>query len=195
MKRLTNIILIGGAIMSVPILAYIVPLFGIREEFYHFSKHDSLYFDVYDTLKSYIFVTNKGIDTLKVNEKEIREEYGKYYFSSTESNVFNAFCSCKGKFIHNGVQEDFNLFFLKIYHELDPEISLSIGDSHARPIYDNRNFKSPGIYKDTIIMDSENIKETASCSNDYKIEYLKLHKYKGIVEYKLSDGTIYKDSI
>ena len=32
-------------------------------------------------------------------------------------------------------------------------------------------------------------------SHNYTFEYLKWHKYKGIVEYKLSDGTIYKDSI
>ena len=195
MKRSTNIILIGGPIILLPFITYVVPLFGIREEFFHFSKHDSLYFNAYDTLKSSVFITNKGIDTLIINKKEIREEYGKYYFSGTEGSVFNAFCYCEGKLIHEDVQEDFKLFFRKIYHDLDPEISLSIGDSYAMPIYDSRNFKSPGIYKDTIIIDGHNIKYRHPLSHNYKIEYLKLHKYKGIVEYKLSDGTIYKDSI
>ena len=61
MKRLTNIILIGGAIMSVPILAYIVPLFGIREEFYHFSYVATFWPEVSNTIATGI--TDHDIDS------------------------------------------------------------------------------------------------------------------------------------
>ena len=46
-----------------------------REHMYHFSKSDSLYFEVYDTLQSYVFKTNKGKDTLRFVEKNIVDKY------------------------------------------------------------------------------------------------------------------------
>ena len=46
-----------------------------REHMYHFSKSDSLYFEVYDTLQSYVFKTNNGTDTLRFVEKNIVEKY------------------------------------------------------------------------------------------------------------------------
>ena len=74
-------------------------------------------------------------------------------------------------------------------------MSLFIGVRYAWEVSDYRNRSKTGIYNDTIIIDNSNSEIHIEESHNYTFDYIKWHKYVGIVEYKLSDGTIYKDSI
>jgi hypothetical protein len=70
-----------------------------------------------------------------------------------------------------------------------------MGERYAMSVKDQRNYSSTGIYKDTILIDSLNSFQKNYKKHHFAFEYMKWHKYKGVVEYKLSDGTIYKDSM
>lgn len=188
-----SIIIITGLFAASIIV--LLPQMGWREEQYHFTKHDSLYFDVYDTLSCYKFKTNTGTDTLIIKEKKVIEDYSKWYFGGTVGSVFNAYFYCEGILIHKGIEEDFYISFKKEFNNQDPTISINIGNLYAMPIKDTRNYVKTGIYNDTIIVDVKNSHRIKLEPNHFIFEYLKWHKYKGIVEYKLSDNTIYKDSI
>ena len=166
-----------------------------RTEMYHFTQHDSLYFNIYDTLQYYTFKTNNGIDTFRITKKEVKERYDEWYIflEASPGAIFKAFSCCEGMLRHNGHDEEFYISFKKIKDNQDPEITIILAERYAMPVEDSRNFARPGIYRDVIVVDSMN-----SHQNDYfgphhfLFESLKWHKYKGIVEYKLSDGTIYK---
>lgn len=166
-----------------------------RTALYHFTQHDSLYFNIYDTLQSYTFKTNNGIDTFRITKKEVKERYDEWYIflEASPGAIFEAYSYCEGMLRHNGHDEEFFISFKKIKDNQDPEITIILAERYAMPVEDSRNFARPGIYRDVIVVDSMN-----SHQNDYfgphhfLFESLKWHKYKGIVEYKLSDGTIYK---
>jgi len=168
-----------------------------RDYMYHFTKHDSTYFNAYDTLKPYYFKTNTGTDVLYLTSKKIREDYCQWYWdNNVESSVFNASFSCKGYFIHKYVAKRFWLFYFKESDNDDPTMTIYIGERQAHRIHDERNLQSNGIYKDNIIIDYKNSKmhdEEEMCK--YHFDYIKWNKYKGIVEYKLSDGTFYKEGV
>ena len=53
--------------------------------------------------------------------------------------------------------------------------------------------KAAGFYKDTIIIDDANSHVNHDLKHCYEFEYLLWHKYKGIIGYKLSDGTVYPE--
>lgn len=165
-----------------------------RTEMYHFTQHDSLYFNIYDTLQSYTFKTNNGIDTLRITEKYVIERYDEWYFflEGTPGSTFEAYSYCEGLLRHNGNDEEFYISFEKIKDNQDPEITIILAERYAMPVEDSRNFVKPGIYKDVIVVDSMNSHQNNSSDQHFLIESLKWHKYKGIVEYKLSDGTVYK---
>ena len=166
-----------------------------RKHMHHFSQSDSLYFNIYDTLQCYTFKTNNGIDTLRFTKKHIEENYSEWYFDMEDGSVFEAFFYCEGIFRHNSSDEEIHISHKKESDNQDPVFRVVLGERYAMPIADARNFIKTGIYKDTIIIDNTNSKLNNYKSHNYTFEYLKWHKYKGIVEYKLSDGTIYKDSI
>ena len=163
-----------------------------REHMYHFTQHDSLCFDIYDTLSPYVFGTNKGRDTLWIMEKGVEENYNEWYFDNVDGAVFNAFFYCKGRFIHDGEEGQFDYSLRKIKDDEDPIMSLFIGVRYAWEISDYRNRLKTGIYNDTIIIDNLNSEIHAEESHNYIFDYIKWHKYDGIVEYRLSDGTLYK---
>lgn len=163
-----------------------------RDNIYHFTQCDSLYFNIYDTLRPYIFDTNKGKDTLWIMEKGVEENYNEWYFDIVDGAVFNAFFYCEGSFIHNGEEGQFDYSLKKIKDDEDPIMSLFIGVRYAWEISDYRNRSKTGIYNDTIIIDNLNSKIHVEESHSYIFDYIKWHKYVGIVEYKLSDGTFYK---
>ena len=165
-----------------------------REHMYHFSKSDSLYFEVYDTLQSYVFKTNKGTDTLRFVEKNIVENYNEWYFDQVDGSIFNAQFYMEGRLKHHGHNEKIFILFVKESDDQDPTMEMGLGERYAIPIEDERNYVN-GMYKDTIIVDAKNSILRNDFPHYYTFDYLKWHKYKGIVEYKLSDGTIYKDSI
>lgn len=162
-----------------------------REKMFHFSKSDSLYFDIYDTLKYYSLKTNNGVDTLWLVEKNIEENYNKWYFDMNESAVYNAHVHISGFLKHNGCNEEISIFYKKVSDNQDPIMSFVLAERYALSIIDVRN-RVNGIYKDTIIVDADNSQQNHYYPHTFTLDYLKWHKFKGIVEYKLSDGTIYK---
>lgn len=181
-------------------LYYIVICFSLclqscyrkRDHMYHFTQHDSLYFNTYDTLQPYIFDTNKGKDTLWITERGVEENYDEWYFDNVDGTVFNAFFYCKGRFIHNSEEGQFDFSLKKTKDGADPIMSLFIGVRYAWEVSDYRNRSKTGIYNDTIIIDNSNSEIHIEESHNYTFDYIKWHKYAGIVEYKLSDGTFYK---
>lgn len=162
---------------------------------YHFSQSDSLYFNIYDTLQYYTFKTNNGIDTLQITKKYIEENYNEWYIDMEEGSIFEACFFCEGIFRHNSSDEEIHIHHVKKADNQDPVLKVVLGERYAMPVHDARNYSKIGIYKDTIVIDSTNSHQNHYKPHNYTFEYLKWHKYKGIVEYKLSDGTIYKDSI
>lgn len=164
-----------------------------REQMFHFTTHDSLYFNVYDTLKEYTFHTNKGTDTLRVNKKQIRDLYSEWYFNNLETSVFNASFFCGGVFIHNGAEYEIWYRFRKKNDKGDPLFAIKIGARITYDVTDLRNYYY-GRYNDVIVIDSANSEIIDIDRQLCEFDCLKWHKFKGIVEYKLSDGTIYKDS-
>ncbi len=164
-----------------------------REHMYHFSQSDSLYFNIYDTLQSYYFKTNNGIDTLQFTEKQIKENYNWWYIDMVDGPIFNAHFHIEGILRHNGSDERVYVSCNKKADNKDPVFNIVLAEHYAMPIDDARNFSKPGIYKDTIVIDSMNSQQNHYFPHSYTFEYMKWHKYKGIVEYKLSDGTIFKD--
>ena len=166
-----------------------------RKHMYHFSQSDSLYFNMYDTLQYYTFKTNKGIDTLIFTRKQIEENYNEWYIDIVDGTIFNAFSYSEGVFRHNGSNEEIHISHRKDADNKDPVLNIILGERYAMPIDEARNFSKTGIYKDTIIIDDTNSHLNHYRQHNYTFEYLKWHKYKGIVEYKLSDGTIYKGNI
>ena len=165
-----------------------------REHMYHFTKSDSLYFEVYDTLQSYVFKTNKGTDRLRFVEKKIVEKYNEWYIDQVDGSIFNAQFYMEGRLKHYGHEETIFILFVKESDNQDPIMEMGLGERYAIPIEDERNYVN-GMYKDTIIVDAENSIFRNDFPHYFTFDYLKWHKYKGIVEYKLSDGTIYKDSL
>ena len=161
---------------------------------YHFTKSDSLCFNAYDTLNCYVLKTNKGKDTLRFVRKCIEENYNEWYFDMNDGAVFNAHFYCDGILTHNGHNEEISISYTKESDNHDPVMSIVLAERYALSIKDERNYVN-GFYKDTIIVDSENSQQNSCHPHSFTFEYLKWHKYKGIVEYKLSDGTIYKDSL
>lgn len=168
-----------------------------RTALYHFTQHDSLYFNIYDTLQSYTFKTNNGIDTFRITKKEVIEDYNEWFWDiggGGPGYIFEAYSYCEGMLRHNGNDEEFYISFEKIKDNQDPEITIILAERYAMPVEDSRNFARPGIYRDVIVVDSMN-----SHQNDYfgphyfVFESFKWHKYKGIVGYRLSDGTVYQD--
>lgn len=165
-----------------------------RDAMHHFSPQDSLYFNVYDTQKYYTFCTNTGIDTILFKKKYVEENYKEWYFDMSDGPIFEAYFCCEGIFIHNSVEETFHYSYKKCCDNQDPELTVIWGELYAMPVNDLRNFSEEGIYKDTIIVDKKNYRPGYYFKNDKcSLVYLKWHKYKGVIEYKLSDGTIYKD--
>ena len=165
-----------------------------REQMFHFTSHDTLYFNVYDTLEEYTFHTNNGIDSLRFKEKQIRETYNEWYFNNLETSIFNASFCCEGVFKHNGLKYSFCYCLSKVADNQDPVFSIYAGARSAICITDRRNYDR-GFYNDTIIIDESNSDIIQLDEQPCEFKSLKWHKYKGLVEYELSDGTIYKDSI
>ena len=166
-----------------------------RDHIYHFTPHDSLYFNAYDTACYYTFKTSKGLDSLWINRKVCIDNYKKWYVDiAPREGELEPIFYYVGDFIHNGSKERFFLHYKKIYENADPELKVSLGERYALPVDDPRNMKSEGIYNDTIIIDDENSFVNHDFKHCYEFEYLIWHKYKGIIGYKLSDGTIFPDS-
>ena len=161
-----------------------------REHMYHFSNLDSLYFDIYDTLRYYTFQTNNGIDTLWFINKKIEENYNEWHFDMNEGAVFNAYFSINGFFKHKGCSEKISILYKKECYNQDPTMNIILAERHALSIKDARNFVN-GIYKDTITVDNGNSRQNNNYSHCFTFDFLQWHKYKGIIAYKLSDGTIY----
>ena len=166
-----------------------------REHMYHFTQNDSLYFDIYDTLQLYYLKTNKGIDTLQFKKKQIDENYNEWYVDMSEGSIFNAFFYCEGNLRHNGFEEVLYVSYKKVADGQDPIFNIVMGERYAMPVKDERNYSSAGIYKDIIIIDSLNSFQNNYQKHHFTFESMKWHKYKCVIEYKLSDGTIYKDSM
>lgn len=165
-----------------------------RKHMYHFSQNDSLYFGIYDTLQSYYFKTNFGIDTLRFTKKHIDENYDEWYVDMVDGSVFNAFFYCEGYLRHNSSYEELYFSYRKEADNQDPVFRVVLGERYSMPVDDARNYSTSGVYKDIIVIDSLNSRQNNYKQHDYTFEYMKWHKYKGIIEYKLSDGTIYRDS-
>lgn len=163
-----------------------------RKHMYHFSQNDSLYFNIYDTLQYYTFNTNKGIDTLQIIKKHIKENYNEWYIDMVDGAIFEAYFFSEGYFKHNGSDEKIQIHHQKVADNQDPLFSIVIAERYADDIKDIRNLSESGIYRDTIVIDSTNSQQNHYEPHNFTFEYLKWHKYKGIVEYKLSDGTTYK---
>ena len=166
-----------------------------RDHIYHFTPHDSLYFNAYDTLCYYTFKTSKGLDSLWIKRKVCIDKYKEWYFDNCPpEGTLDPIFYYDGDFTHNGSKDSFCLIYKKLYQNADPELKVVLGERYAWPVDDPRNMKSEGIYKDTIIIDDENSDVKHYFEHSYEFEYLIWHKYKGIIGYKLSDGTIYPDS-
>jgi hypothetical protein len=165
-----------------------------RDHIYHFTPHDSLYFNSYDTLCYYTFRTNNGLDSLWIKRKVCIDNYKEWYvdIAPREGELDPVFYYV-GEFIHNGCKDSLKVYYKKIYENSDPELKVVLGERYAWPVDDPRNMKSEGIYKDTIIIDDENSQVNHCFDHCYEFEYLIWHKYKGIIGYKLSDGTIYSE--
>ena len=166
-----------------------------RDHIYHFTPHDSLYFNAYDTACYYTFKTSKGLDSLWIKKKVCIDNYKEWYVDiAPREGELEPIFYYVGDFIHNGSKEDFYLCYEKLYENTDPVLKMSVGERYARPVDDPRNMKSDGIYNDTIIIDDGNSFVNHDFKHCYEFEYLIWHKYKGIIGYKLSDGTIFPDS-
>ena len=189
MRRLSFLIIVTFMFLSV------FSIFGcirMRENIVHFSVHDSLYFNAYDTAALYVFKTDKGFDTLQICRKVCIDNYRKWYIDQCPpEGTFEPIFYYEGLMLHNGYKEDFSVFLKKTHEEKDPVISVTLGERYADTIKDSRNLMSNGFYRDTIIIDDANSHVNHYFSHGYEFEYLKWHKYRGIVGYKLSDGTVY----
>lgn len=164
----------------------------MRENIVHFSAHDSLYFNAYDTATLYIFKTNKGHDTLKIYRKVCKDNYRKWYIDQCPpEGTFEPIFYYLGELIHFGNKEKFRLHMTKAHKGKDPFISVTFGERYADTIKDSRNLMPDGFYRDTIVIDDANSHVNHYFSHGYEFEYLKWHKYRGIVGYRLSDGTVY----
>lgn len=165
-----------------------------RDHIYHFTHQDSLYFNAYDTLCYYKFRTNQGVDSLRINRKVCIDNYKKWYIDICPSEgTFDPIFYYIGVFIHNGCKEYFSLHLEKTKKDKDPELRIALGERYALPVSDSRNMKTAGFYKDTIIIDDTNSQVNHALDHCYEFEYLLWHKYKGIIGYKLSDGTVYPE--
>jgi len=188
---LFSIILLFSVMSIVSFSSCILP----RDHIYHFTPHDSLYFNAYDTACYYTFKTSQGVDSLWINEKVCIDLYKKWQWNIGRGDLYlDPTFYYDGVLIHNGCKEDFYLHYKKLYENADPELWISVGERYAFPVDDPRNMKTEGIYKDTIIIDGGNSCVNHDFKHCYEFEYLIWHKYKGIIGYKLSDGTIYPDS-
>jgi hypothetical protein len=189
MRKIAN-----GMAVSLMLLS-VFSMFGcirMRENIVHFSAHDSLYFNAYDTATFYLFKTNKGLDTLQIYRKVCIDNYKKWYIDQCPpEGTFEPVFYYEGLLWHDGNKEDFSVFQKKTHKGKDPVISVTLGERYADSIRDSRNLRSNGIYKDTILIDDANSHVNHYFPHSYEFEYLKWSKYKGIVGYKLSDGTIY----
>ena len=167
-----------------------------RDHIYHFTAHDSLYFNVYDTVCFYEFETTQGVDSLRISKKVCIDNYKKWYIDiCPPEGTFDPIFYYNGAFIHNGCKEYFSLQLKKTDENSDPELTIVLGERYAFSINDPRNMKSEGFYNDTIIIDDTNSCVNHDFEHCYDFEYLIWHMYDGIIGYKLSDGTIYKDSL
>ena len=188
---LFSIILLFSVMSIVSFSSCILP----RDHIYHFTPHDSLYFNAYDTAYYYTFKTSQGVDSLWINEKVCIDLYKKWQWNIGRGDLYlDPTFYYDGVLIHNGCKEDFYLCYKKLYENADPVLKIALGERYAFPVDDPRNMKSEGIYKDTIIIDDKNSDFSHCFKHCYEFEYLIWHKYKGIIGYKLSDGTIYPDS-
>ncbi|MDO4991391.1 MAG: hypothetical protein Q4E26_00355 [Prevotellaceae bacterium] len=107
--------------------------------------------------------------------------------------MFNASFFCGGVFIHNGEEYEFWYRFRKKNDKGDPLFAIRIGARSTGDVTDLRNYYY-GRYNDVIVIDSANSEIIDIKRQLCEFDSFKWHKFKGIVEYKLSDGTIYKDS-
>ena len=163
-----------------------------RDHIYHFTPHDSLYFNAYDTTFYYQFETTQSVDSLWINKKVCIDNYKKWYIDiCPPEGTFDPIFYYNGVFIHNGCKESFSLQLNKTDENTDPELTIVLGERYAFSINDSRNMKSEGYYNDTIIIDDTNSHVNHDFEHCFEFEYLIWHKYNGIIGYKLSDGTVY----
>ena len=109
-----------------------------REHIYHFTPHDSLYFNAYDTLCYYKFETTQGVDSLWFNRKVCIDNYKKWYIDiCPPEGTFDPIFYYIGTFIHNGCKEYFNLHLTKTCINSDPELSSVLGERFAFSINDS----------------------------------------------------------
>lgn len=183
-------ILVFLAISTVVLFSYCLMK---RENVCHFTKQDTLYFEIYDTLKYYSLKTNKGIDTLIIKVKNIKEDYDKWHWDEVHGSDFNAFAYIEGVFRHRGAEENIHVSYSKDSLNQDPTMCIIFAERFAMEIKDRRNWNISGFYNDTIIIDDTNSsQEHWEDPHSFTFKNLKWHKYQGIVEYELSDGTTYR---
>lgn len=163
-----------------------------RDHIYHFTSHDSLYFNAYDTLCYYKFETTQGVDSLRISRKVCIDNYKKWYIDiCPPEGTFDPIFYYEGVFFHNGFKENIDLIFEKLNDNTDPVLTVTLGERFADSINDSRNMKSESFYNDTIIIDEANSHVNHNFDHSYEFEYLIWHKYNGIIGYKLSDGTVF----
>ena len=100
-----------------------------RDHIYHFTPHDSLYFNAYDTACYYTFKTSKGLDSLLIKKKVCTDNYKEWYVDiAPREGELEPIFYYVGDFIHNGSKEDFYLCYEKLYENTDPVLKMSYLD-------------------------------------------------------------------
>lgn len=162
---------------------------------YHFREKDQAWFNMYkagdiikfdcgDYLDKLIITKNKVWDDssrLIANEGELFEEY-------------HAVAEIDGIFKHKNRETAFWYFVIRGSDSTDVLLSFNIGNHYAFNIDNKENFNN-GLYNDTVVFDSLCYELGLAGDGPLEIEWLKWKKGKGIVAYKLSDGTIFDDKI
>ena len=188
MKRIFQLLMI----MMIGLMIFFVTCVRKRDYIYHFTPHDSLYFNIYTPGKYYTFKTSDGIDSLLIDHTVCVDNYKEWYIDECPPNgTFNPIYYYIGYLIHNGCKDEINLFFTKLHPEKDPELSIVVGERYAMPITDKWNLMPDGHYRDTIVVNDSNSFVKHVLDHCYEFDYFIWHKYKGIVGYKLSDGTVF----
>ena len=155
---------------------------------YHFTEDDYTMINIYKADSTYILKMENETDTLIVKNVTIYDNSSNFYIDeSTPGPDYHALAYIDAQLVHKSTKIPFSAVYEKYANEVDPRISIVIGELYAFDICDKRNFKKDGIYNDTIIIDSLNSKKGYEWPGKFEIEYLQWHKKKGIVKYKIRD--------
>lgn len=161
---------------------------------YHFRDRDKPWFNMYKVGDTIVFDNEKCTDRLIVTRHTIWDDSDRII--ANEGVLFenyHAMAQIEGIFYHMNRAIDFWYFVVRGNDSVDVRLSMNIGNHYSFHIKNKENFQN-GIYNDTVIFDTLCYEPGERGDSPLEVEWLKWKKGKGIVAYKLSDGTLFDDS-